>query len=179
MGNEQSANAAPTDQTLSKASNEACTSIPGTTASDHDQPTMTRSRSVRKRLETPSSSLKKKHQYIPRMDRHKNGLVMPTYGNNVHPPTSVPGEYSPQYGFYVNLTPPSPGMYASSTTSMASTAASSTGTSEDSPTITTQKASQPQRPPNPIFQGLVLRQQQQQYAKGRTTETACFPAAPL
>ena len=127
MGNEQSANAAPTDQTLSKASNEACTSIPGTTASDHDQPTMTRSRSVRKRLETPSSSLKKKHQYIPRMDRHKNGLVMPTYGNNVHPPTSVPGEYSPQYGFYVNLTPPSPGMYASSTTSMASTAASSTG----------------------------------------------------
>jgi hypothetical protein len=52
-------------------------------------------------------------RYIPQMNQNKNGLMMPTrpYGSDL---SGNGGEsQSPQWGWYTNLTPPSPEMYQS------------------------------------------------------------------
>jgi len=165
---------------------------------------LTRSQSIRNTLEQDASPSHQSQQeqastipkaipsYLPRnmTQGQPGGIVMPRYHHhhhNSHSATTTDirsGEASPQYGFYVNITPPSPPMYAPkkpSCNSMASTAASSV-------TSATTTSPPPQaRTTNPIFQGLMQRQQQQQNGRAhhhtshRTSSppTPCFPTAPL
>jgi len=52
------------------------------------------------------------HRYLPKgLDRAHNGIIMPTrpYGSNSA--TTSGGEASPQWGWYINMTPPTPEMY--------------------------------------------------------------------
>jgi hypothetical protein len=54
---------------------------------------------------------KDRTRYIPQMNQSKNGLIMPTRPYSSDP--SGNGVESPQWGWYTNLTPPSPEMYQS------------------------------------------------------------------
>jgi hypothetical protein len=56
-----------------------------------------------------NNNSKDRTRYIPKMNQNKNGLIMPTrpYGSD----PSGNGVESPQWGWYTNLTPPSPEMY--------------------------------------------------------------------
>mmetsp|Transcript_27579 Transcript_27579/g.67079 ORF Transcript_27579/g.67079 Transcript_27579/m.67079 type:complete len:302 (+) Transcript_27579:80-985(+) len=72
---------------------------------------MKRSRSIRHH----ALDGEKQKRYIPNMPINPNssGLVMPSrpyHGKDTPPPT---GEFSPQWGWYTSLTPPSDAMYAS------------------------------------------------------------------
>mmetsp|Transcript_912 Transcript_912/g.2376 ORF Transcript_912/g.2376 Transcript_912/m.2376 type:complete len:232 (+) Transcript_912:827-1522(+) len=71
-----------------------------------------RSRSIRSEADT-AGPLPDRTRYIPKMSAAKSSLIMPTrpFGND----TANSGMESPQlgYGFYTNLTPPTPEMYQS------------------------------------------------------------------
>lgn len=66
-------------------------------------------------------------RYMPNMNRAGNGLVMPSRpygGSSNHAPHGDPSapngaslEMSPQWGWYINTTPPTPEMYHSSSSS--------------------------------------------------------------
>lgn len=117
---------------------------------------MTRSRSIRTQLEENqlhTRRLADEKSYLPKMT--SQGVVMPTMGGiPAHAPANSNGGIdSPQWGWYMNLTPPSPEMYSSHqplhkkphTSSSASTASVSSD------------ASVPKRhstKPNHIFQNL-------------------------
>ena len=124
---------------------------------------MTRSHSIRHQLEeNPEHTHRRDKSYLPRMPAQGGGVIMPTMRDNHQPHgAGAGGIESPQWGWYTNLTPPSPEMYTSnpfhknhnntSTTSTASTASD---------------ASAPKRPPctkpNPIFQSLPSQRQKNQ-----------------
>jgi len=69
-----------------------------------------RSRSVRSEADSMVSS-QDTLRYMPKMNGSGNGLVMPTrpYGND----HTGNGVESPQWGWYINTTPPTPEMYHS------------------------------------------------------------------
>jgi hypothetical protein len=72
-----------------------------------------RSRSIRSSADEGAGlepSTNEKTRYIPKMNQSEGGLIMPSrpYGSN--PPSGVE---SPQWGWYINTTPPTPDMYQS------------------------------------------------------------------
>ena len=80
-------------------------------------------------------------RYIPKMNQSEGGLIMPTrsYGSN--------GVESPQWGWYINTTPPTPDMYHNKTSKPTSR------------TVPSSKSSQPQAVDgtachNAVFQNL-------------------------
>mmetsp|Transcript_27577 Transcript_27577/g.67075 ORF Transcript_27577/g.67075 Transcript_27577/m.67075 type:complete len:274 (+) Transcript_27577:695-1516(+) len=101
MGNQQSIKHEP----LSPYHNATSTKAPAIKSA------MKRSRSIRHH----ALDGEKQKRYIPNMPINPNssGLVMPSrpyHGKDTPPPT---GEFSPQWGWYTSLTPPSDAMYAS------------------------------------------------------------------
>lgn len=120
---------------------------------------MTRTRSVRHQLEeNTSSSSRDNKSYLPRMTPHGGGVVMPTMHNHhPHPPSSSSalngGIDSPQWGWYTNLTPPSPQMYTAHAYPKRGVSSASVTSSDGS-----NNNNKPKRPsctkPNPIFQSL-------------------------
>lgn len=103
MGNEQSVRHEPSPYS----------SVTSTSAPKQVKSAMRRSRSIRSAADTIESSTQDRTRYIPKMTTAKNGLIMPTrpFGTDV----VNNGVESPQlgYGFYTNLTPPTPEMYQS------------------------------------------------------------------
>ena len=137
---------------------------------------MTRSTSIRSQsLAMGSAGIEEKERkirYLPNgLDRAHNGLIMPTRpmgmgaaGNDGN------GIESPQWGWYINTTPPTPEMYhsrsslkhtAKSDHSAASAASSDTATVCDNPVT---------RGPNRVFQGLKA---------GSNRPTVGWPSVPL
>ena len=89
-----------------------------------------------------------KPRYIPRMGHSEGGLIKPTrpYGgvSNAHG-----GVESPQWGWYINTTPPTPEMYHSS-----SAAKSKTHRSSPTPSIQSQPSIDEAVCHNQVFQNL-------------------------
>lgn len=102
MGNEQSVLHEPSPYS----------SVTSTTAPKPVKSAMRRSRSIRSAAEGMEQS-QDRTRYIPKMTAAKSSLIMPTrpFGNDA----AGTGMESPQlgYGFYTNLTPPTPEMYHS------------------------------------------------------------------
>jgi len=72
---------------------------------------LSRSRSIRSSVDESvglGASTNEKTRYIPKMNQSEGGLIMPTrpYGSN-----QPGGVESPQWGWYINTTPPTPDMY--------------------------------------------------------------------
>lgn len=112
MGNEQSVPHEPSPYS----------SVTSTSAPKPVRSAMRRSRSVR--LEADGMGpLPDRTRYIPRMTAAKSSLIMPTrpFGSDV----ANNGVESPQlgYGFYTNLTPPTPEMYQNHVSRNAKTSA--------------------------------------------------------
>ena len=110
---------------------------------------MTRSRSIRHQLEENQLHAARDKSYLPRMTPHGGGVVMPTMHNHPHHAPGVNGGIeSPQWGWYTNLTPPSPEMYTGYSYPKKPSTAS----------VTSSEGNKPKRPsctkPNPIFQAL-------------------------
>lgn len=101
MGNQQSVRHEPSPYS----------SVTSTTAPKPVRSAMRRSRSIRNQEESDGQTADRT-RYIPKMSTAKNGLIMPTrpFGAEAG---SNGGMESPQlgYGFYTNLTPPTPEMY--------------------------------------------------------------------
>lgn len=124
---------------------------------------LTRSQSVRSSTGmgdlTPSAAGGQQQQvrYLPTMRAHQGSLIMPTrpVGNEHHHGNGIE---SPQWGWYINTTPPTPEMYHSrsslkhsersdqSTTSVTSASTASEATHLENSAAT--------RGPNRVFQGL-------------------------
>ena len=138
---------------------------------------MTRSTSIRSHsLANGAGGMEeqeRKIRYLPNgLDRAHNGLIMPTrpmgmggVGNDPH----GNGIESPQWGWYINTTPPTPEMYHSrsslkhrekSDSSASSAASSGAATVCDNPAT---------RGPNRVFQGL----------KASNRPTVGWPSVPL
>ena len=87
-------------------------SVTSTSAPKPGKSAMRRSRSIRSAADTIEQT-QDSTRYIPKMTAAKNGLIIPTrpFGND----GVSNGVESPQlgYGFYMNLTPPTPEMYQS------------------------------------------------------------------
>ena len=103
MGNEQSVRHEPSPYS----------SVTSTTAPKPVKSALRRSRSVRSDTAIDPSQDTSRTRYIPKMTAAKNGLIIPMrpFGAD----TANNGVESPQlgYGFYTNLTPPTPEMYQS------------------------------------------------------------------
>lgn len=106
MGNEQSTRL---DQSSSSTSSAASASIKPVRSA------MRRSRSLRSTGGGNLEALQDRTRYIPKMTRAENSLIMPTrpYGSD----PSGNGVDSPQWGWYTNITPPTPEMYYSQSSS--------------------------------------------------------------
>lgn len=102
MGNEQSVRHEPSPYS----------SVTSTTAPKPVKSALRRSRSIRS--DTAIDASQERTRYIPKMTAAKNGLIIPMrpFGSDA----SNTGMESPQlgYGFYTNLTPPTPDMYSHS-----------------------------------------------------------------
>jgi hypothetical protein len=105
---------------------------------------MRRSRSIVAQADDMGPTTKDNTRYIPKMNRtESNGLIMPTrpYGADL----SGNGVESPQWGWYITTTPPSPDLYNSHASKT-----SKPGTNAPLPTV--------QQPPkschNQVFQNL-------------------------
>jgi len=58
--------------------------------------------------------LKTELRHLPKgLDRAHDGIAIPTRPCNSHTSTTSEGEASPQWGWYINTTPPTPEMYHS------------------------------------------------------------------
>jgi hypothetical protein len=120
---------------------------------------MSRSRSVR----SNANSLEKSQmdgRYLPSNHRPKNSLLKPAVAYTMHhgvepfsSGTNTGGYDSPQWGWYTNLTPPSPEMYYSRPTKSLK-AGSTSDTSEASSAAEVFIAPTGHSLPNPVFQGL-------------------------
>lgn len=134
---------------------------------------MTRSTSIRSHsLAMGSPGLEEKDRkirYLPNgLDRAHNGLIMPTrpMGMGGNDPNGN-GIESPQWGWYINTTPPTPEMYHSRSSlkksdhSAASAASSDAAASYGNPST---------RGPNRVFQGLKA---------GSNRPTVGWPSVPL
>lgn len=121
MGNDQSVRHDPSPYS----------SVTSTTAPKPIKSVLRRSRSIRS--QTLGDGTRDNTRYIPKMSTAQKGLVMPSgpYGPGGH----ASGVHSPQlgYGFYTNLTPPTPEMYQSHTGKHSKNASfSSTGSTSSS-----------------------------------------------
>jgi hypothetical protein len=176
MGNEQSVKHEPSSATGSTVDSAK---------PDHSAMVMRRTSSVRSTTLSSSSHQqnagggsseeRRKIRYLPSMDRKHGdgGLIMPTrpFGGGPRDPT---GQSSPQYGWYVNITPPTPEMYYSrhykpglgierdSDFSTGSSAGSAASSAADSVAAAT-------RGPNRVFQNL----------KGSNKPPMGWPSVPL
>lgn len=116
---------------------------------------MSRSRSIRKQLEeNQMHALRTSNEksYLPKMNNQGHGVAMPTMHGlpHQHHTNNNGGIESPQWGWYTNLTPPSPEMYSSNPLHKKQPSSSSTAS-------TLSDASMPKRAstkPNHIFQNL-------------------------
>jgi hypothetical protein len=120
---------------------------------------MTRSQSIRKRLEENEDHQRRSSRdksYLPRMNNSQgqsSGIVMPTMHANPHSNAGGAIE-SPQWGWYMNLTPPSPNYTNHPLQKKQNTTAN---TSQASTASISSYESSPKRPttkPNLIFQKL-------------------------
>jgi hypothetical protein len=120
---------------------------------------MTRSQSIRKRLEENEDHQRRSSRdksYLPRMNNSQgqsSGIVMPTMHANPHSNAGGAIE-SPQWGWYTNLTPPSPNYTNHPLQKKQNTTAN---TSQASTASISSYESSPKRPttkPNLIFQKL-------------------------
>lgn len=141
---------------------------------------ITRTRSVRNHLLESEVHTQREKSFLPRIQQPRNNelVKMPSMSSSSKtPPTSnVPGVESPQYGWFIRTTPPTPEMYYSKSyhrkqESEASTSQASTASilSDASSSYGTHSIPTPPVKPNLIFQGL------QDRNKDRTN----FPAVPL
>lgn len=89
--------------------------VTSTTAPKPIKSVLRRSRSIRS--QTLGDGARDGTRYIPKMSTAQKGLVMPT--KPFGPTSHASGVHSPQlgYGFYTNLTPPTPDMYQRDTSS--------------------------------------------------------------
>lgn len=124
---------------------------------------MTRSRSVRAEAHCMAKlgdENRSEPSYLPRgLDKAHNGIIMPTMPYGIDPTNStgagsLDGQDSPQWGWFLRTTPPTPQMYHSrppTTTTLKhhSTSDSTSSTSTDVSSASTLPGSQP----NPVFQG--------------------------
>ena len=129
---------------------------------------MTRSRSIRAQLQE-NHAPRDKASYLPRMAPH-GGVKMPSMNphHHHHQTANAGGIESPQWGWYTNLTPPTPEMYTSHPLQKKHNNPSSGST-----VSTSSETSKPKRPsstqPNPIFQSL----------PSQRKERAAHPTIPL
>mmetsp|Transcript_11763 Transcript_11763/g.22528 ORF Transcript_11763/g.22528 Transcript_11763/m.22528 type:complete len:153 (-) Transcript_11763:140-598(-) len=128
---------------------------------------MTRSRSIRHQLEENQAHVHRRDKsYLPRMGPQGGGVTMPTMQDNQ--PHGAGGIESPQWGWYTNLTPPSPEMYTSNPLHKKHNNVSSTSTAS-----TASDGSAPMSPqcskPNPIFQSLPSQRQKNQTGRAHPT----------
>ena len=131
---------------------------------------MTRSRSIRATaigMETGKHN-NNELRYLPRgLNRAHDGLVIPKRPYGPPPESTVPasasGEQSPQWGWYINTTPPTPEVYCNRPPKKHHSGSSqgsvdiSTASSVSATTTTTHRGASPifpARKPNPIFQDL-------------------------
>lgn len=150
MGNKQ----------ISSAKDEHSVFVPGSM--------MTRSRSIRHELEeNPARTHGRDKSYLPRMTPQGGGVVMPTM-RDTQPPGGG-GMDSPQWGWYTNLTPPSPEMYTSNPLHCKK----HTNSSSASTAPTASDAAASKRPscskPNPVFQSLPSQRQKNQTVRHNPT----------
>jgi hypothetical protein len=122
------------------------------------RPALARSRSIRSDANALEKSQQLEHKYLP-SHRPKNYLKhhsMPfPSAQNVEPYSSgTSGGYdSPQWGWYINTTPPSPEMFHSVRT-MKSSSKPTDSTSDTSDTSRESAVSAGSSQPNPLFQCL-------------------------
>jgi len=127
---------------------------------------MTRTRSIRHQLEeNQAHSHRRDKSYLPRMAPQGGGVVMPTMRDNQ--PHGGGGIESPQWGWYTNLTPPSPEMYTSNPFhkkhNISSTSTASTASDASAP------MSHSCSKPNPVFQSLPSQRQKNQTGRHQPT----------
>jgi hypothetical protein len=129
-------------------------------SSSQDEPgSMTRSRSVRANANGLEPKQDEGPRYLPKGDnRSHNGVIMPTrpYGAGGLPlPSTGGGVESPQWGWYINTTPPTPDTYHSGSRSLHKKQDSLANASESSSsTAATESSTATSQQPNRIFQDL-------------------------
>ena len=125
---------------------------------------MTRSRSIRHQLEENQALAHRRDKsYLPRMGPQGGGVAMPTMRDNQ--PHGAGGTESPQWGWYTNLTPPSPEMYTSNPFHKKQNNVSSTSTASTASDASTAPMPTSCNKPNPIFQSLPSQRQKNQTAR--------------
>jgi hypothetical protein len=123
-------------------------------SSSQDEHALTRTNSVTANASGLESTQAETSRYLPKlMNRSKNDAITPSRPQGSGGPSTAGGIESPQWGWYINTTPPTPDMYHSGSKSLhkkqdssANASQASAGTTAfGSPTTTSHQ-------PNRIFQ---------------------------
>jgi hypothetical protein len=95
-------------------------------------------------------------RYLPKlMNRSKNDVIAPSRLHGPGGPSTAGGIESPQWGWYINTTPPTPDMYHSGSKSLHKQQDSSANSSQaSSGTVASESSTATSHQPNRIFQEL-------------------------
>jgi hypothetical protein len=126
-----------------------------------ERASMTRTHSVTANASRLESTQDETTRYLPKgINRSNNGNVMPPRPYGSGGPSTVGGIESPQWGWYINTTPPTPDRYHSGSRSLHKKQDSSSNTSQAwSGTGVSESSTATSHQPNRIFQEMQEKRQ--------------------
>ena len=125
-------------------------------SSSQNEHALTRTNSVPANASGLESTRDETSRYLPKlMNRSKNDAIMPSRPHGSGGPSTAGGIESPQWGWYINTTPPTPDMYHSGNKSLHKKQDSSADASQASAgTAASESSTATSHQPNRIFQEL-------------------------
>jgi hypothetical protein len=129
-------------------------SVSEASSSQDEGASMTRRNSATANAIGLESTKDETSRYLPKlMNRSNNDVVMPSRPHGSGGPSTAGGIESPQWGWYINTTPPTPDMYHSGSRSLHKKQDSSANASQaSSVTVASESSTATSHQPNRIFQ---------------------------